>query len=219
MVQIIPSILTRDEKELGDLLAQIEGVERVHVDVMDGKFVDNTTITPSALKGIETQLLVDYHLSTKEPVSWVERCVEGRAERIIGHIEDMESQEEFVARVVDNGVKAGLAVDIETDVTDVDVRVLLKLSVVLLMSYPTGFGGQKFDDRVLDKIGYFDKLRRKKPLNYAICVDGGIDEKTIGKAAKSGADEVVMGRLIFKGSFRDNLEKFRGEIDKDGQKD
>ena len=63
MIQIIPSILTNDPDELMELIKKCEGlVERVSIDIIDGKFANNKTIDPSILSDIDTALKIDYQL-------------------------------------------------------------------------------------------------------------------------------------------------------------
>src|SRR3972149_3713432 len=100
MVLVVPAILTSDPGELTKFLALVEGVvKRVQVDIIDGDFVENKTIDPEVFEHVDTELLVDFHLMVKEPKNWVERCARAGADRIIGQIEMMSSQEEFVGKV------------------------------------------------------------------------------------------------------------------------
>lgn len=210
MLEIIPAILTNDPKELEQLINRTEGVvDRVQIDIVDGQFAKNETIDPSVLENIDTNLKLDFHLMTKNPTGWVERCIRGMADRIFGQIEMMESQLEFVGKVQEVGAKIGLAVDIDTPISGLDSTILNNLDAVLLMSYPTGVGGQPFDPKVLDKIKKLDAIRARDNTPFKICVDGGITEKTIGKVRKVAADEVVIGRRIFEGDLKENLLRFK----------
>lgn len=210
MIKIIPSILTSNLQELRDLLAKAEGVvDRVSIDIIDGKYADNKTIDPSALDDIETNLKIDYQLMTKEPVNWVEKCVRGKADRIIGQIEKMGDQIEFVEKVQEVGASVGLGIDIETPVDELDQAILTNLDVVLLMSVPAGFGGQKFDKRVLDKIKKLDEIRSRDDTPYLIHDDGGITFEYIDDVRRAGADEVSIGKRIFKGDLKVNINKFK----------
>ncbi|MBI3290495.1 hypothetical protein HYZ78_03815 [Candidatus Microgenomates bacterium] len=194
MVQIIPAILTNDVNELREKLELLNGVvERVQIDIIDGVYADNKTILPDILMEIETGLLIDFHLMTKEPVDWVERCVRGLADRIFGQIEQMSSQNEFIGRVQEVGVKVGLALDLDTPVEKIEPEVFLNLDAVLVMSVAAGFGGQEFDARVLDKIKKLDAIRSRDSTPFRICVDGGINENNIREIVAAGADEVAVG--------------------------
>jgi len=206
MVEVIPTILTTDIREVEEKIALAEGlVKRVQIDVLDGVFAPNRTIDPGFLERIETDLELDFHLMTKEPADWVERAVRGGAGRIIGQIEKMENQLDFVGKVQEAGPSVGLAVDLETRISELDPAVVTSLDVILLMSVPAGFGGQDFDGRVIDKIKELSELRAKDASPFRICVDGGINEGNIDKVVEAGADEAAAGR-IFRGNLQANIE-------------
>ncbi|KKQ42688.1 MAG: Ribulose-phosphate 3-epimerase [Microgenomates group bacterium GW2011_GWC1_37_8] len=209
MVEIIPSILTDNPEELRELISLCEGVvQRVSIDIIDGKFADNKTIDPSILFDIDTTLKVDYQLMVVEPVNWVERCVRGQADRIIGHIEHMTNQLEFVGKVQEVGAMVGLALDLDTPVDKLDPTILNNLDVVLVMSVAAGFGGQNFDDRVLDKIKKLDEIRVRDNTPFKIQDDGGITLDKIDDVRLGGVDEVSIGRRLFESDLRSNIEKF-----------
>ena len=88
MIEIIPSILTNDPEEAREMIARCEGVvDRISIDIIDGKFAGNKTINPGMLSDLDTGLKIDYHLMVAEPVNWVERCLRGQADRVIAQIE------------------------------------------------------------------------------------------------------------------------------------
>ncbi|KKU47643.1 MAG: Ribulose-phosphate 3-epimerase [Candidatus Woesebacteria bacterium GW2011_GWF2_46_8] len=209
MVEIIPAILTNDIREIEEKLSRAEGiVKRIQIDIIDGVFAANRTIDPSFLENIETDLDLDFHLMTKDPTSWVERAVRGGAERIIGQIEEMADQVEFVGKVAEVGLSVGLAIDLETPVSALDPTIITNLDVVLVMAVKAGFGGQKFDERALNKIKQLDELRVRDDTPFRICVDGGITEENIKKVVKTGADEVAIGSRIFDGDLAENIRRF-----------
>ena len=210
MLEIIPSVLTSSLKELEDMLAQAEGVvERVQIDIVDGQFAKNKTIDPSSLAEIETNLKLDFHLMVKEPINWVEKCAGSGADRIIGQIEMMRDQIDFVAKVQEVGASVGLAIDIDTPASELDPVILTSLDVVLVMSVPAGFGGQKFDERALDKIKRLGEIRKKGKTPFKIMDDGGITLGKIDDTRRVGVDEVVIGQRVFQGDIAQNIERFR----------
>lgn len=210
MVEVIPSILTNDPKELIELIGRSEGkVDRLHIDIIDGKFADNKTINPSALVEIDTNLKLDYHLMVNEPINWVERCAGGQADRIIAQIEMMTNQVDYVGKVQEIGAKIGLGIDLDTPVSKLDPVILTNLDVVLVMSVKAGFGGQPFDKRAIDKIKKLDEIRARDNTPYRICDDGGITFEFIDDVHYTGADEVAIGRKLFKGDMVKNLEKYQ----------
>jgi ribulose-phosphate 3-epimerase len=209
MIEIIPSILTNDTNELIRLLSACEGVaKRVSIDVIDGEFANNKTIEPDALCDIETGLKIDYQLMVNKPISWVEKCVRGQADRIIGHIETMDSQSEFIKKVQEVGVMVGLGIDLNTPIEKVDPIVFVDLDVVLLMSVPAGRGGQEFREEAISKIEQLAAIRDSGGYRFKIHVDGGVTVDNIRQIRIAGADEVSVGKRIFEGDLKGNMDRF-----------
>jgi ribulose-phosphate 3-epimerase len=210
MIEIIPSILTDDPVEFWELLKRCEGItERVQIDVIDGEFADNKTVDISILENYDGNLKFDYHLMVKEPINWVEKCVRGGADRIIGQIEMMSSQVDFLAKVQGIGAKVGLGLDIKTRVSKLDPVILTDLDVVLAMSVEAGFGGQKFDKSVLNKLKELDEIRVRDNSPYRIQDDGGVTLERIDDTHFEGADEVTIGRKLFDGDLSENINRFQ----------
>lgn len=210
MVEIIPAILTNSPQELAQKLALLEGkVDRVQVDIVDGRFANNRTIEPMALENIETSLKIDYHLMTVDPIDWVEKCARGQADRIIGQIEKMNDQLAFLAKIQEVGVSIGLALDIGSTIEDIDPTILMDLDVVLVMGVKAGFGGQKFNEECLSTIFKLNEIRGQDQSPFKICADGGETLEVEPKTVASGADEIVIGKLLFDGNIEDNIKKFQ----------
>ena len=216
MVDIIPAILTVSITELTDKVKRVndasfmEGVNvrKIQIDIIDGVYVDNRTLDPSSIANIDTDLGIDFHLMVKEPVSWVEKCATAGADRIIGQIEMMKDQIEFVGKVQETGLYVGLAVDLETPISKLDPTILSNVDVVLLMAVKAGWGGQAFDKRVLEKIEELDKIRARDSTPFKICIDGGETEDVIDDSYYAGADEIVIGQRLFNGDLAENIKKF-----------
>lgn len=209
MIKIIPAILTNDPNELREMISRCEGVvERVSIDIIDGKFADNKTMDPSMLADIDTNLKLDFQLMVYEPVNWIEKCKSAGADRIIGHIEHMSSQIDFVGKVQEVGAYIGLGLDLHTPVSKLDPTILNNLDVVLVMSVPAGFGGQKFRKEVIKKIKRLSEIRERDNTPYKMQVDGGINIDNIMQIRKTGADEVSIGRGLFAGDLKTNIDKY-----------
>lgn len=209
MIEIIPSILTDNPHELGELIKKCDGVvKRVHIDIIDGVYADNQTIDPSALNNLEHNLLLDFHLMVNNPVNWVEKCVRAGADRIIAQVEMMNNISEFISEVTETGLSVGLALDVDTKVNFIEQRLLMDVDVVLVMSVPAGFGGQKFHESALEKIHELNQIRENDQTPFRICDDGGITLERVGQLKKEGADEVAIGRRLFEGDLKTNIEKF-----------
>jgi len=211
IVKIIPSILTNDPTEAKELILRAElVVDRVQIDVVDGVFADNKTITPDSLESLDTKVLFDYHLMVNEPISWIEKVVRGQGDRVVGQIEKMSNQQEFIAKATENGLSVGLAVDLGTPLTSLDELVLGDLDIVLLMSVKAGFIGQEFSLDVWEKIKELVDMRGKNNYKFKICVDGGVTKELIVDMEKSGVDEVVIGKRIFEGDLKENIRLVTG---------
>lgn len=217
MISIIPAILTNNMNEFLEMVKRIDeaswadevALSKIQIDIIDGEFVDNKTIDPINISGIETDLGIDFHLMVKEPVNWVEKCANAGADRIIGHIEMMKSQVDFVGRVQETGLYVGLGVDLNTPLDQLDPVVLTNVDVVLLMAVKAGWGGQKFDPSVLEKIKALDEIRVRDKTPFKICVDGGETEDVIDDSHFAGADEIVVGRRLFNGNIVENINRMR----------
>ncbi len=210
MIQIIPSILTSDPVEFKELLDRCEGtVERVQIDVIDGVFADNKTVDISILDNYEGSLKFDYHLMVKDPIKWIEKCVRGQADRIIGQVEMMDDQLEFLGKIQEVGTQVGLALDLQTPVSQIDTTILTNLDLVLVMSVHAGFGGQKFSEEAISKVKLLSDIRERDKTPFKIQDDGGITLNKIDDVHFDGADEVVIGRLLFDGDLASNIRKFQ----------
>lgn len=226
MVEIIPTVLTNSLDKAKQLISQAEGkVDRIQIDIIDGKFADNKTIRPKDLDKVKTDLLIDFHLMVDEPIDWIAECIKsGVAKRsiqsgnlrIIGHIEKMKNQIEFVDTVREQEAQAGLGIDLDTPVTEIDSRVFKMLDAILVMSVQAGQGGQEFDTRALSKISLLRDVRQNKSVDFSICDDGGITTEFIDDAHFVGADEVAIGRRVYKGNMSENIKRFQDMAHKIG---
>jgi len=213
MVEVIPAILSDNPDEARELLKKTEGnVNRVQIDIIDNVFAENKTVDPSVFEESFPTVKLDYHLMVKEPINWVERAIRGHADRIVGHIEMMGNQNEFVNRIHEFGLSAGLAVDLPTPVVEMNSEALSQVEVVILLSVKAGFGGQEFDEKVYKKIKKLSEVRKNDNLDFRICVDGGITKDRIKKLVSLGVDEVSMGRRIFEGDLGGNIESIRKSL-------
>lgn len=204
-IEIIPAILTSSPQEAKSLLQKADGVtKRIHIDIIDGVFADNKTIEPSVFDNIDHGLLIDFHLMVNEPVNWIEKCARAQGNRLIAHVEMMSDVSEFISKVTEAGLSPGLAFDIDTPI-DIEARLLTDADVVLVMSVPAGFGGQKFNSDVLDKISKLNEIRKVDPRPFRICDDGGVSLENIDKLEKASVDEVVIGQRIFQGDLAENI--------------
>lgn len=215
-LKIAPSILAGDFGHLADEAKRIEasGADYLHLDVMDGHFVQNITIGPSIVAAINrnTEMFLDVHLMIYNPYEYIERFVESGADMITFHFEATEQVEETLEYIRRCGVKAGLAFCPETSLSMIP-KYLDKCDQILLMTVHPGFGGQGFMPEVLDKIKFTRDLcdqlgiraggeivsnEKKSSLPpFDIQVDGGINIETAKQAVNAGANVIVAGTYLF----------------------
>src|SRR3989344_121342 len=193
MLEIVPSIFSFDYISLEERLERFEGLaERVQLDIADANFAAQPTLDVDVMVEQPTTLKRDVHLMIAEPVEWLEKCREEAVDLVIGQIESMSSQAEFKKTAESLGIKWGLAVDLDTAITDLDWLVAQTADQLLVMTVRAGKEGQKLDQKGLDKV----KALRQKGFTKEICVDGGINETTIVKCLEAGADVLAIGSSL-----------------------
>lgn len=224
-MDIAPSILTADFTELGQVLDEAidAGITWVHLDVMDGNWVVNKTITfgPAVVRSIRERLgedvFIDCHLMITNAEETWEQYADAGANLIIAHIEAIEDPEEIIDEIRRAGKEVGLVLNPDTDVGEV-LPYLADLDVVLVMSVVPGKGGQSFMPEVEDKVRH---LRSKIDHQVAnggrrtkLMIDGGVKANNAKLVSSWGVDTAVVGSgLINKaGSIKDNLEEITSSL-------
>ena len=211
---IAPSILTVQKDDIVARIKEIEncGARWIHFDVMDGKFVPATTFDISEIRNLlsQTKVTKDVHLMIKNPRAMVKSYIDAGADNVTFHYEACKDNIE-VSAVIDMihqyGAKAGMSIKPGTDV-NVILPFLSKLDLVLVMSVEPGKGGQKFIGKSLKKINLLYKYKNDNNLkNLLIEVDGGINDKSLGKCVKNGASVLVVGSYLF--NHPDYVDRFK----------
>ncbi len=196
-VRIAPSLLSADFSKLTDDVARIEsaGCEVLHLDVMDGHFVPNISFGVPVIKSLRprSKLFFDAHLMISEPGRYAEAFIKSGCDHLTFHIEVAENPLDLIDEIHRLGASAGVCLNPTTPASSIE-KILPRVDLVLVMSVWPGFGGQKFISDVLSKVA---EIRSRLGPNQRLQIDGGIDENTIGAAAKAGADTFVAGTAVF----------------------
>lgn len=200
MIKVSPSMLACDFSKMGLEIEKITkcGADLVHMDVMDGHFVPNISFGPAVIKSMrdKSNLPFDTHLMISKPYDYIEKFANAGSDIITFHLESQSDVIKTIEKIKSFGIKAGLAINPETDVTSL-LPYLELIDLALVMTVHPGFGGQKF---MIDQMKKVDILKEKitnKKLNCLIEIDGGINLETIGTVENYPVDIVVSGTCIF----------------------
>tara|TARA_Y100001978_G_scaffold87651_1_gene78467 strand:+ start:1722 stop:2399 length:678 start_codon:yes stop_codon:yes gene_type:complete len=222
---IAPSILTADFTQLGSVLddALKAGMSWIHLDIMDGNWVVNKTITfgPAVIKSIRERIgpevYLDCHLMiTNAEETWMQ-YVEAGVDMVIFHIEAVDSPKTLIRAIRESGTAVGIVLNPDTSEEEV-IPHLEDLDLVLVMSVVPGKGGQSFMPEVKDKVLRFksaiDEQISKGGKSTRIMIDGGIKSHNIGLVSSWGVDISVVGSGLInsKGTISENYQKIIREL-------
>lgn len=184
----------------------------IHVDMMDGVFVENANFTVQDLKKMfkNTKKKLDVHMMVCSPNKYVKDFAKmPNVEYLTLHCESHRRPIDVINMIRHTPLKVGLAINPETKVSHI-VPLLHHLDQVLVMSVKPGKGGQKFMEEILYKIETLKELREQNGYHYVINVDGGINEETAKLVKEAGADMVVSGSYVCKSDdYNQRIESIR----------
>jgi ribulose-phosphate 3-epimerase len=177
------------------------GVDRLHLDVMDGHFVPNLTFGPDVVAAWRrvTDLPLDVHLMIDEPSRYIDRFIAAGPQTITFHVEAPEPDEQkdaALAAIRAAGQGAGLAVSPRTPVQAVADRIGA-LDVIMILTVEPGWGGQGFMPEIAPKIAEARALLAAAGQGGLVHVDGGISHKTAEAVGRHGIDVCVVGSALF----------------------
>ena len=184
----------------------------IHVDMMDGIFVENSNFTVQDLKKMfkNTKKKLDVHMMVCSPNKYVKDFAKmPNVEYLTLHCESHRRPIDVINMIRHTPLKVGIAINPETKVSHI-VPLLNHLDQVLVMSVKPGKGGQKFMEEILYKIETLKELREQNGYHYVINVDGGINEETAKLVKEAGADMVVSGSYVCKSDdYNQRIESVR----------
>ena len=197
---ISASLLNADFARLGDEVGRaVEGgVDSIHLDVMDGHFVESLTIGPVVVQAVRPLASVPFHahLMVSQPLRQARAFADGGSDLIVAHVEADDDPREVIAAIHGYGRAAGLALNPETPAEAV-LPYLDAIDLLLVMTVHPGRGGQAFISEVLPKIAELRDEIDRRGLAVPIGVDGGVNLDTIGPAHAAGGEVMVAGWALY----------------------
>lgn len=206
-----PSILAADFTCLGEQIKALDeaGAQYVHIDVMDGKFVESISFGIPVIQSIRkcTDRIFDVHLMVDEPERTIELAAAAGADLITIHQEACTDLGAMIDHIKEHGVMAGIAINPDTSIDEIE-DYLSKVDMVLVMTVFPGYGGQKLIPECVEKVRQLRQLLQQKNLELDIEVDGGITLDNVAELIDAGANVIVAGSAVFKGNIQENVTRF-----------
>ncbi len=199
-IHLAPSLLAADFAHLAEAVASLEGggVERLHVDVMDGVFVPNFTFGTDSVRALKkvTDLPLELHLMIIEPERHLQTFAEAGADAITVHYEASPHLHRSLTEIRKLDCRAGAAINPSTPASNLD-DVLEACDLALVMTINPGFGGQKLIERTLSKVRHVRDEIERQGLAAEVEVDGGVDASNARACVDAGANVLVAGTAVF----------------------
>lgn len=204
------SILSNTLKPL-DIVKKLDktNADAIHIDIMDGKFVDNKTWTTSEIIKLTkySNLPLDVHLMVNNPSKYIEDYAMLNTNNITFHYEAVKDVNKVINEIKDYGLKVGIAVNPDTDVKNI-YDYLSNIDIVLIMSVYPGKSGQVFINETLDKIKELKDYIVNNNFKTLISVDGGINDET-GKLCKEAGADILVSASYIHNDIKNNIDKLK----------
>ena len=209
MIKIAPSILAADLMNMKEEIELVDncGAEYIHIDVMDGQYVENIAFGPNIVKSLRpiTKKILDVHLMITPVAKYIDAFIKAGADIISFHPDADKNTQDIIKQIRSNNCKVGIAIHPKIKISDIEIF-LDAIDCVIVMTVVPGFGGQKFMHSEVKKITELDNIKKQKNLKFEIEVDGGINHETGKICRDKNVNILVAGSYIFS-SGKENYKK------------
>lgn len=190
------SLMCMDFSRAGEQVRALNGlVDSYHLDIMDGHFAPNLSLSPDWVKSLGPLFgrTLEAHLMTEDPQRWIEPLAEAGVNVLSPHAETLDRNAfRVVNRIKELGCSAGLVLNPLTTLDSVR-HLLPRIDLLTLMTVDVGFAGQPFITEMLDKVTEAARVREELGLEYTIQIDGSCNGSTFGALRSAGADMFILG--------------------------
>lgn len=211
-MEISTSILNASDRIDSVLKLNRTNTSYIHVDVMDGKFVDNVEFNINEINAVNrvAKYPMDIHLMVNDPISYIVKLKNMNISYITFHLEIRKKKEKIISKIKELGYKVGISIKPNTDIKKLEPY-LKDIDMVLVMSVEPGQGGQKFLDNTVNRVNELKKIIDDGGYDIKIEVDGGINNETILKL--QNVDIAVVGSYIVNSdNYYNKIEKLINNV-------
>ena len=218
MVEVSTSILSVDKEKSVKIFYDLETAKTdyFHIDVMDGKFVNNYTV--ETMKEYTNQIRqisnipLDVHLMVEDIKTFIDSYIPYEPNRITFHIEACKDKEEvnkYIKYLKENNIQVGISVKPNTKIEDI-LEYLPYVHSVLIMTVEPGLGGQKLIPETIEKVRSLKDCIESNNIEVDIEVDGGVNLDNMSLLKEAGANILVVGTaLINSKNYKEVIEKIK----------
>ena len=195
-IEFSPSLMCMDFLKMKEQLEILNTrMDMYHVDIMDGHYCKNITLSPDLIKTFAkvATLPMDVHLMTTNPTDWIEIVAKAGATYISPHAETINTDAFRVMNLIRSlGCKTGVVLNPATPLSFVEPY-LNRIDLLTIMSVDVGFAGQPFIEEMLDKIREAKRFREEKGYTYKIQIDGSCNKNTYKRLKEAGVEVFIVG--------------------------
>ena len=217
MTKVSASVLNVDKENAVHTFYDLETskIDFFHIDVMDGKFVENNNIDLMKDYAVTishiSNLGLDVHLMVENVEEMIDEFLVSDPERITFHVEAIDDEErvkEIISDLKDQGIKVGMSISPDTDVERI-IKYMPYLHMILVMTVVPGKGGQKLIPETIEKLKVLKAKAEELDLDIDFEVDGGINLENVKEVVDAGANIVVVGTALL---HAENQKEFVSNI-------